>query len=45
MIELNKLRSEIDETDKKISDLIMYRQSLAQKKIIFLLILKERRDY
>ena len=31
MLELNKLRSEIDEIDKKISDLIKYRQSLATK--------------
>ncbi len=31
MIELNNLRSEIDKTDKKISDLIKYRQSLAKQ--------------
>ena len=31
MLELNKLRNEIDEIDKKISDLIKYRQSLATK--------------
>ena len=31
MLELNKLRSEIDEIDKIISDLIKYRQSLATK--------------
>ena len=31
MIELNKIRSEIDKIDKKISDLIKFRQSLATK--------------
>ena len=50
MLELNKLRSEIDEIDKKISDLIKYRQSLATKivrakKMFFHLTQKEKKNY